>query len=79
MSWAKRLDAIAAVKAEYARAMERVQHLAEADRGLQKVPQAIDDYLTACRLMGRQVDHLLIEVCMDRFLQKNRQLSWRTF
>ena len=78
MSWAKRADAIALVKAEYARALGQVEKLSEADRGLHKIPKAIDDYLSACRTASRQVNHELIEVCMDLFLRKNRQLSWRT-
>jgi hypothetical protein len=77
MGWAKREDAIAAVKSGYNRALEHIQHLSEAERGIEKIPAAIDAYLKFCRLAGRQEKHDLIESCLERFLLKHRQLSWK--
>lgn len=77
MGWAKHEDAIAYVKSEYDRTTTLVNQLAEADRGTERIPKAIDDYLVACQLMGRQEDHDVIEVCLDRFRRRIRSLSWR--
>lgn len=77
MGWAKHDDAIAYVKSEYDRTSSLMRRLAEAERGTEKIPTAIYEYLVACRLMGRREDHDLIEVCLDLFQQRIRSLSWR--